>query len=84
MKLVNYKDKYIKYKNKYLEKKYIIQKGGMDCKDDRVFKNILGTCWMVVIQMMMCYSDATKDDIECILKIIKAKTLIFNYFSANI
>ena len=33
----------------------------MDCKDDRVFKNILGT-WMVSIQMMICYSDATNDD----------------------
>ena len=64
MKLVNYENKYIKYKNKYLEIKNIIQKGGIDCKDDRVFKNILGTCWMIVIQMMLCFGDATKNDLE--------------------
>ena len=40
------------------------QKGGMDCVNDRVFKNILGTCWMISIQMMMCFGDATKDQIE--------------------
>jgi len=40
MKLGNYKDKYIKY----LEVKNINQKGGIDCINDRVFKNILGTC----------------------------------------
>jgi hypothetical protein len=67
MNLVNYEDKYIKYKNKYLEIKNIIQKGGMDCKDDRVFKNILGTCWMIVIQMMLCFGDATKNDLEKVL-----------------
>jgi len=71
MKLINYKDKYIKYKNKYLEIKNIIQKGGMDCNNDRVFKNILGTCWMVDILMMICFSDATKNDIESMLIIIK-------------
>ena len=40
------------------------QKGGMNCVNERVFKNILGTCWMVAIQMMMCFGDATKDQIE--------------------
>ena len=59
MKLVNYENKYIKYKNKYLEIKNIIQKGGIDCKDNRVFKNILGTCWMIVIQMMLCFGDGS-------------------------
>ena len=71
MKLINYKDKYIKYKNKYLEIKNIIQKGGIDCNNYRVFKNILGTCWMVDILMMICFGDATKYDIESMLKIIK-------------
>ena len=71
MKLINYKDKYIKYKNKYLEIKNIIQKGGIDCNNDRVFKNILGTCWMVDILMMICFGDATKNDIESMLIIIK-------------
>ena len=58
---MDYKNKYIKYKSKYLELK---QKGGMDCVNERVFKNLLGTCWMIAIQMMMCFSDATKDLIE--------------------
>jgi hypothetical protein len=40
------------------------QKGGMDCINDRVFKNLLDTCWMIAIQMMMCFGDATKDQIE--------------------
>ena len=64
MKLVNYENKYIKYKNKYLEIKNIIQKGGMDCNNDRVFQNILGTCWMIVIQMIICFGEATKNDLE--------------------
>ena len=42
----------------------IKQKGGINCVNERVFKNILGTCWMVAIQMMMCFGDATKDQIE--------------------
>ena len=58
---MDYKDKYIKYKSKYLELK---QKGGMDCVNERVFQNLLGTCWMIAIQMMMCFGDATKDQIE--------------------
>jgi hypothetical protein len=41
MKLSKYEYKYIKYKSKYLENKNIIQKGGMDCKNDRTFKNIV-------------------------------------------
>jgi hypothetical protein len=40
------------------------QKGGMNCVNDRAFKNILGSCWMISIQMMMCFGDATKDQIE--------------------
>ena len=65
---MDYKDKYIKYKSKYLELK---QKGGMDCVNERVFKNLLGTCWMVAIQMMMCFGDATKDQIETELATLK-------------
>ena len=42
----------------------IKQKGGMNCVNERVFQNILGTCWMIAIQMMMCFGDATKDQIE--------------------
>jgi len=40
------------------------QKGGMNCVNDRVFKNLLDTCWMIAIQMIMCFGDATKDQIE--------------------
>jgi tetratricopeptide (TPR) repeat protein len=72
MKLVNYKNKYIKYKSKYLENKNIIQEGGIDCNNNRVFKNILGTCWMIVIQMMICFGDVSKNDIENVLKINKS------------
>lgn len=36
----------------------------MNCVNEKVFKNILGTCWMIAIQMMMCFGDATKDQIE--------------------
>jgi len=42
----------------------IKQKGGMNCVNERVFKNILGTCWMIAIQMMMCFGDATKEQFE--------------------
>jgi hypothetical protein len=42
----------------------IKQKGGMNCVNERVFKNILGTCWMISIQMMMCFGDATKEQFE--------------------
>jgi hypothetical protein len=58
---MDYKNKYIKYKQKYLELK---QKGGMNCVNERVFRNLLNTCWMIAIQMMMCFGDATKDQIE--------------------
>ncbi len=42
----------------------------MDCKNDRVFKNILGTCWMVSIFTLLCFSNVTKDVMES-LKYIK-------------
>jgi len=42
----------------------IKQKGGMNCVNERVFKNILESCWMICIQMMMCFGDATKEQIE--------------------
>jgi hypothetical protein len=58
---MDYKDKYIKYKSKYLELK---QKGGMNCVNERVFQNLLNTCWMIAIQTIICFSDATKDQIE--------------------
>ena len=42
----------------------IKQKGGLNCVNERVFKNILGTCWMIAMQTMICFGDATKDQIE--------------------
>jgi hypothetical protein len=42
----------------------IKQKGGMNCVNERVFKNILETCWMISIQTMMCFGDATKEQFE--------------------
>ena len=67
---MDYKDKYIKYKSKYLELK---QKGGMDCVNERVFQNLLDTCWMIAIQMMMCFGDATKNQIESELENVTTK-----------
>ena len=42
----------------------IKQKGGINCVNERVFKNILGSCWMISIQTMMCFGDATKEQFE--------------------
>jgi len=67
---MDYKQKYIKYKSKYFELK---QKGGMNCVNERVFQNLLGTCWMVAIQMMICFGDATKDIIERELTVINTE-----------
>ena len=60
--------------NDFIIKTKIKQKGGMNCDNDRVFKNILGTCWMISIQMMMCFGDATKDQIE--IKLAQPNTTI--------
>jgi len=67
---MDFKNKYIKYKSKYFELK---QKGGMNCVNERVFQNLLGTCWMVAIQMMICFGDATKDIIERELTVINTE-----------
>lgn len=39
----------------------------MDCKNNRAYKNILGTCWAIAIQMMICFGDSTKDELESVL-----------------
>ena len=57
-------DKKSKKNEGFIFQSKIKQKGGMNCVNERVFKNILGTCWMIAIQMMMCFGDATKDQIE--------------------
>jgi TPR repeat protein len=63
--------KYLKYKNKYL--KLNIQKGGLDCNNELVFKNTIGTCWMVAIQNMLVFGDNTKNVLEAKLKNISIK-----------
>mgnify|MGYP000636741885 CR=1 FL=1 len=67
---MDYKDKYIKYKQKYLELK---QKGGMNCVNERVFQNLLNTCWMIAIQTIMCFGDATKNQIKSELAHVTTK-----------
>ena len=42
----------------------IKQKGGINCVNERVFKNILSSCWMTAIQTMMCFGDTTKEQFE--------------------
>ena len=42
----------------------IKQKGGINCVNERVFKNILNSCWMIAIQTMMCFGDTTKEQFE--------------------
>jgi len=62
-----YLDKYLKYKNKYIYLKKI-QKGGLGCDNEVVYRNILGTCWMIAIQMIFSFSDVTRDILEDIMK----------------
>jgi hypothetical protein len=59
---MSYYEKYMKYKNKYISlrhdasaKNVVLQSGGLDCNNDRVYKNILGTCWMVAIQTIFFF-----------------------------
>ena len=64
---MSYHEKYLKYKKKYLD--LARQKGGtISCNNDRVFKNILGTCWMIAIQTIFCFGDTTKDNFENIME----------------
>ena len=58
--------KYLKYKNKYLDVKHNkqFQKGGFDCNKKIGYKNILGTCWMVAIQMIFSFGSISGHDLE--------------------
>jgi hypothetical protein len=63
---MSYYEKYVKYKNKYISLKHnasaknvVLQSGGYDCDNDHVYKNIHGTCWMVAIQIIFSFGDAT-------------------------
>ncbi len=64
---MSYQEKYIKYKNKYIYLKKI-QKGGLGCDNEVVYRNILGTCWMIAIQMIFSFGDVTRDILEDIMK----------------
>jgi TPR repeat protein len=79
---MSYQQKYIKYKNKYMYLKKI-QKGGLDCNNEIAFKNILGTCWMITIQMIFSFGDVTSKSIECIMKSIQINDKI-KYINAQI
>ena len=72
---MSYYEKYMKYKNKYLSLKNkrntILQSGGLDCDNELFYKNILGTCWMVAIQTMFSFGDATSVLLERNIKSIK-------------
>jgi TPR repeat protein len=60
-------NKYLKYKNKYIELKNI-QKGGLECDNELVFKNTIGSCWMVAIHTILVFGDFTKNHFEEILQ----------------
>ncbi len=60
----NWKNKYIKYKNKYIALKN--QLGGIEpmIRDDQAtLINKLGTCWNLVIQVILLNGDGTRDNI---------------------
>ena len=61
-----FKSKYIKYKNKYLALKNTkkFQKGGFTCNQKIGYRNILGTCWMVAIQMIFTFGSISGHNLE--------------------
>jgi hypothetical protein len=58
--------KYLKYKQKYLKLKKIQEGGVVPC--DKAYKNILGTCWAVALQTVLCFGLATSNDLEIVMK----------------
>lgn len=75
---MSYQEKYIKYKNKYINLKNI-QYGGINCINERAFKSLLGTCWMISIQMIFSFGDVTKNELEVTMNNIKPITKLINY-----
>ena len=59
-------NKYIKYKQKYLKLKKSQEGGKVPC--NKGYRNLLGTCWAVAIQMMFTFGKATSEDLEKIMK----------------
>ena len=68
--MINYLEKYLKYKSKYQKLKNI-QKGGIPCTKEDVFKNLFGTCWAVSIQMIITFGDVTGDNLNKIMSSFK-------------
>jgi hypothetical protein len=59
---MNYTEKYTKYKIKYTKLKKQI--GGYNCNNTHMYKNILGTCWMIAVQMIFSFGDVTKEKMQ--------------------
>jgi hypothetical protein len=68
--------KYLKYKNKYLSLKKDGQKGGFTCKHENGYKNILGTCWMVAIQMIFSFGGVSGRLLEKNIQKMNIKNMI--------
>ena len=75
---MSYYEKYVKYKNKYIALKHdasaknvVLQSGGLYCNNYRVYKNMLGTCWMVAIQTIFSFGDATSGLLEKNIKEVR-------------
>ena len=68
--------KYLKYKNKYLSLKKDGQKGGFNCNHEIGYKNILGTCWMVAIQMIFSFGSISGRLLEKNIKKMSIKYMI--------
>jgi hypothetical protein len=86
-KYMNYKNKYIKYKTKYLQ---LIQNGGtleelqrkitytdVKCTNARdIFHQHEGECWNDSMQMLLCFSDELKNDVQTKLFNLTPKEII--------
>ena len=61
--------KYIKYKTKYLNLKYDNnQYGGGIVPCDKAYKNTIGTCWAVALQVILSSGHLTSDPLNEIMK----------------
>lgn len=87
---MNYLEKYLKYKKKYVDLRITVEKksstseiniiGGMECIENRVFANYLGTCWAIAVQTIITFGDVTSNKLEEIMNSFK----VDDDFSHNI
>ena len=90
--MYNYQNKYLKYKSKYLQLKNKINLRGGTKYDDLVtklstksalcshtsFRQHKGECWNDSIQMLMCFSDEIKEQVQTkLFNLTVTKNLIF-------